>query len=1015
MLPDVRALAASAAVILDGVDGFAAAFAGAHRSAESPWSGLPPPTKAQRKANAYLTGPVAWQGFALRIENPAGTAREGEDDSGRSWRNVMAAHYGFIESTRGADGDEIDLFLGPSPESSRVWVINQRHARGGFDEHKVLAGFHDRRAAIDAYRLSYEPGWDRFGEPVPLSLDQLRWWLRFGDHERELTPDLVPPESDMEATPQMPRVYWDSAAMPQCRMSLGDVLYAIRLTDVDDGLLFDAVTLADVVEGCEVVRLDALVVVAGRLKPKLDAMLRIMEAAADTVKPLAVQISEPVRRFGGVHVAAIYELSDGQTITVWFHNPDSTPTKITPADELVSWKWQLNKKDITIVVAPENGQDLNMREVARRIMRLAEKNSAAFAKANEKRAATMAEVAGLKSTLVEKQGVLATLNRQIEVARVEVESRPPKSAVPAVVVPDVPDEPIEPTDADKAAAVQAAYAFESATPDFLAWLWDSLSEPEYSPFATAKAMDEAAKAGGAGVQWALFTGQATMDAVDEDAKKAEAAAMEVLRTDAVWREEEHPRNRSGEFIRGAVEATAAVSKGDGDAAYKAAMDASTSAGRASPGEDDFVEKHDAAKLANEVVIAAYKQKKIKLSAAQVRDLKLNISDHDGMMKARAKRALDAVPTDDDAVPTAKALLRAAIELHRKHMNGTAPTTGAEGEESQQKMMDMMQQALEALGSKRAMKMDATEVALDTLKNNEPINRAEGNTEQADLELSAAASFRHAIALLKADEAGRAGAVLLDSADGTDYVGKVVKGGVVLGRIDIAGGDGKAMVYVGESGSERVKTKSGNPYFYSEDDAAEMVEDLLAMNATPVAQVEEAKPDPAADTTPPELVIEPVAEVAAPAEVLVEGEALTQLAAKVAEAMRQHQAAYVEQRTHEPENFRASVMQVLGSSASGTVYKVVDVPGFADMVATILIPQQPASPAPGPKPTPNAARIGDIAFLTEVAEGKHPEMLEPELADRIERVLTAYPDDAEIQALGERAIVAYSNGLMAVTS
>ncbi|MFZ4538415.1 hypothetical protein [Propionivibrio sp.] len=31
---------------------------------------------------------------------------------------------------------------------------------------------------------------------------------------------------------------------------------------------------------------------------------------------------------------------------------------------------QLNKKDITIVVAPERGEDLNVREMARRIMKL---------------------------------------------------------------------------------------------------------------------------------------------------------------------------------------------------------------------------------------------------------------------------------------------------------------------------------------------------------------------------------------------------------------------------------------------------------------------------------------------------------------------------------------------------------------------------------------------------------------------------------------------------------------------
>lgn len=42
-------------------------------------------------------------------------------------------------------------------------------------------------------------------------------------------------------------------------------------------------------------------------------------------------------------------------------------------------------------------------------------------------------------------------------------------------------------------------------------------------------------------------------------------------------------------------------------------------------------------------------------------------------------------------------LKAAIALHEKHMNGTAPTTGPAGEKSQSEMMEMMRSALSALG------------------------------------------------------------------------------------------------------------------------------------------------------------------------------------------------------------------------------------------------------------------------------------------------------------------------------
>jgi hypothetical protein len=429
-MPDAKRFASGVRAQLDGCDKFAAAMTGAHCAATSTWNRRRQPTLAQQMAGNYAKGTIGWHGLTLRIENPAHTVREGTDPDGRSWRNVMAAHYGEILGTVGADGDAVDIFIGPFPESPQAWVLNQRDHLGGFDEHKVLVGFPDAEAAVSAYRASYSPGWDRYGEPIPMTATQLKRWLKSGDTTIELTPDAVPAENDMPNSTNLGRVFWDSAAMPASGRTLASVLYEIRLDDAADGLTLDAMTMADVVEGQELVVLDALVTIAGRLQPKMLSLQRIMEAAAGEVKPVAMQISEPMRRFGGAHVAVIYELSDGQTITVWFHNPDSTPNMLSPADELVSWKWQLNKKDITIVVAPESGSDLNLREVARRIMRLAEKNSAAFAKANAKRAETMAELTALKGKLAERQEVLRGLLVQVEAERAAVADRAALAANP---------------------------------------------------------------------------------------------------------------------------------------------------------------------------------------------------------------------------------------------------------------------------------------------------------------------------------------------------------------------------------------------------------------------------------------------------------------------------------------------------------------------------------------------------------------------------------------------------------
>lgn len=70
---------------------------------------------------------------------------------------------------------------------------------------------------------------------------------------------------------------------------------------------------------------------------------------------------------------------------------------------------------------------------------------------------------------------------------------------------------------------------------------------------------------------------------------------------------------------------------------------------------------------------------------------------------------DALPIAlQDGVKEAAAWLKKAIALHEKHMNGSAPTTGKEGEKSQMLMMEQMKNALAELeggGMKSGMKMD----------------------------------------------------------------------------------------------------------------------------------------------------------------------------------------------------------------------------------------------------------------------------------------------------------------------
>jgi hypothetical protein len=404
----------------------------ASHAATSHWNLTPEPTPAQAKSGDYPKGHVTLHGLPIAIENVRNSVRRGVSEVGRAWENRMAAMYGEFEGTVGADGDPVDVFIGHFPESRAVWIINQGWPDGGFDEHKIMLGFQTEQAARDAYLMSFDRTWQGLRSMHPCTVDQLKWWLAQGDTRTPFTPASLP-----TGQPSMHKTTWTLDAVP-VGMPLQKVLYDLRVEDGSSALLLDAVDMAELLADPDVsllpaALLDALVVEVNRMTVKMDLLQKVMDAAGGEVKTSGYQISDPVKRRGTMQVAVLFALSDGQTVTIWFHNPDTTPDKLMPLDELISWKWMLNKKDITIVVAPERGKDLNIREVARRIMKLAERNSAAFAKANAKLAERVEQEKAVDAEIVQLTGLLQGLQTQIAVAR----ERKSEQAAEAAAAPTI--------------------------------------------------------------------------------------------------------------------------------------------------------------------------------------------------------------------------------------------------------------------------------------------------------------------------------------------------------------------------------------------------------------------------------------------------------------------------------------------------------------------------------------------------------------------------------------------------
>jgi len=113
-----------------------------------------PPPLPNRKKFPFV-GTVRLHGLTIDIENLKGSVREGP-----GWKQKMGLHYGEIRDSKGTDGDKVDVYVGPNPDSKRIFIVHQNHPgnhpkAGQYDEDKVMLGFDAPEAAKEAYLSQY--------------------------------------------------------------------------------------------------------------------------------------------------------------------------------------------------------------------------------------------------------------------------------------------------------------------------------------------------------------------------------------------------------------------------------------------------------------------------------------------------------------------------------------------------------------------------------------------------------------------------------------------------------------------------------------------------------------------------------------------------------------------------------------------------------------------------------------------------------------------------------------------
>lgn len=175
----------------------------------------------------------SYASMVIILEYLAGDTRTGTAPDGTKWSQVMPAAYGYIDGTKDADGEDIDIYLAsPFNDDASVLIVDQQNPDSKkFDEHKVMIGFSDESSAVSTYVSAFGDGkgQDRILSVASMSLEQFVQWVENDDHQ---TPVGTPASSDQTNTglPQQ------SVAQTQSEIVLSDTgSKPVILKEVVDG------------------------------------------------------------------------------------------------------------------------------------------------------------------------------------------------------------------------------------------------------------------------------------------------------------------------------------------------------------------------------------------------------------------------------------------------------------------------------------------------------------------------------------------------------------------------------------------------------------------------------------------------------------------------------------------------------------------------------------------------------------------------------------------------------------
>jgi hypothetical protein len=146
------------------------------------------------------------------------------------------------------------------------------------------------------------------------------------------------------------------------------------------------------------------------------ALARAMNRA---LEPKGFSVGEAIigkpRRTGLFATVTVqFPISDGQVLSIIFHSPEGSKMKIAMDDEILAFRWLLNKRDITVAVSPEGEGDVSLVEVGKRVAIITEKNAAKFAAKKEEIQVQRESLAAVQEQLATAQGANDTVRAEVE-------------------------------------------------------------------------------------------------------------------------------------------------------------------------------------------------------------------------------------------------------------------------------------------------------------------------------------------------------------------------------------------------------------------------------------------------------------------------------------------------------------------------------------------------------------------------------------------------------------------------